>query len=665
MQDKIPYRQIHMDFHTNREIPAVGARFHAGEFVATLKAAHVNSINLFAKCHHGMYYYPTQIGTMHPTLTFDLFGEQIKACRENGLRAVAYTCVAWNEDWADRHPEWLCVTYDGLRGNKRPFETGYVKWNSLCINQPAYREIIKAELREIYERYRPAGYWVDLVVAYQCVCPVCQAEMKALHMDPTDRNQVIRHDRMAEIAFCKDIYGYIKSLDPGLAVYFNSHPAALDDGIDTAASSAEKRKYFDFIDIESLPSEEWGYNHFPVSSCYVGKYATETCMMNGKFHFSWADFGSLRNRAALEYECFRALAYGAKVCVGDQLHPSGRIDPVVYGRIGEVFASIEQKEPWLHATRRVCEVGVFIVEAAGDDFKNSNLPVEGVYQVLSELHIPFDFLNQQDPLEEYRLLILPDCFVPTEELAERLNKFVCRGGKVLATGRSGIVDGKFLLDFIQAEYVGESPFDTRYLRLDAAVFPAIPPIDHVLYEKGVVVRSAENALAKTVNPYFNRTYDRFCSHRQTPPCPDATEEPAIIKGQGYIYIASPLFSDYAGSRYQAHRDILRDCIHMLLDRPLLESDLPAISEVTVRKAEPFYVVHILNYVIQRRAKRLDTIEEVYTVPKATLRLRTGVPVAAVRLVPTGEEVAFSCEDGVVEVVLENLAGHTMLVFETR
>jgi hypothetical protein len=23
--------------------------------------------NLFAKCHHGMYYYPTKIGTMHPT----------------------------------------------------------------------------------------------------------------------------------------------------------------------------------------------------------------------------------------------------------------------------------------------------------------------------------------------------------------------------------------------------------------------------------------------------------------------------------------------------------------------------------------------------------------------------------------------------------------------
>ena len=102
----IPFRQIHLDFHTSPLIGDIGAEFDAEEFADTLKKAHVNSINLFTKCHHGMFYYPTAIGTMHPGLTFDLFGAQMQACREHEIRALAYTCVSWNEDWAARHPEY-------------------------------------------------------------------------------------------------------------------------------------------------------------------------------------------------------------------------------------------------------------------------------------------------------------------------------------------------------------------------------------------------------------------------------------------------------------------------------------------------------------------------------------------------------------------------------
>ena len=64
----IPMRQIHLDFHTSPFIPEVGYDFDADEFTDILKKAHVNSINLFAKCHHGMYYYPTHLGTQHPGL---------------------------------------------------------------------------------------------------------------------------------------------------------------------------------------------------------------------------------------------------------------------------------------------------------------------------------------------------------------------------------------------------------------------------------------------------------------------------------------------------------------------------------------------------------------------------------------------------------------------
>ena len=70
-----PSRQVHLDFHTSESIPDVGELFDKGEFQTALKLGHVNQINVFAKCHHGMSYYPTKIGVVHPGLNRDFTGE--------------------------------------------------------------------------------------------------------------------------------------------------------------------------------------------------------------------------------------------------------------------------------------------------------------------------------------------------------------------------------------------------------------------------------------------------------------------------------------------------------------------------------------------------------------------------------------------------------------
>ena len=86
--------------------------------------------------------------------------------------------------------------------------------------------------------------------------------------------------------------------------------------------------------------------------------------MTGRFHTTWGDFGGLRNRAALEFECFQALAHGAGCSIGDQLHPRGRLDPAVYQRIGEIYTEVEHREPWIHGTCALPDVGVLTVNGA-------------------------------------------------------------------------------------------------------------------------------------------------------------------------------------------------------------------------------------------------------------------------------------------------------------
>ena len=665
---KMPYRQIHVDFHTSPLIPDVASSFDAGEFTDTLREAHVNSVNLFAKCHHGMYYYPTKLGTQHPGLNgFDLFGAQIRACREAGIRSVAYTCAAWNEDTASRHPEWLCLNREGLRGNKKPFSCGYTSWNTLCINQPDYKALLKQELFEIWDNYRPDGFWIDIVNGYQCVCDHCREEMLLAGMDPENPSDVARHDRMIEIRFCREFYTYLKTLDPKLQVYFNNMPYSLDDAANEAVSSVSKRKYFDFIDIESLPSEDWGYDHFPIAAAYVNKYDAPLTMMNGKFHMSWGDFGSIRSQAALEYECFRALAFGAGCNIGDQMHPTGRLDRNVYRKIGEVYRQVEAKEPWCTGTRPVSEVGVFIASNPVRP-EEPSLIENGVYRVLTELHIPFRFLNRKDSFDQCRLLILPDCFVPDAALAKRHDAFTASGGKLLLTGRSGFdpETGSSLLQDLHARFLGKSPYSVRYLRPDPEIFPKILPMDHVLYEPGYCIEPAlqEDPAARTIAgiipPYFERNYRHFCSHRQTPPAPVPAAEAGIFTSGNCICISSPLFTDYMINGYLTHRDLIGRCIGLLLENPLLLTDLPSVTEVTIREKENALIVHLLNYVCRKKCRKLETVEDLYYVPECQIRIRLDEKPETVRLVPEEKDIPFTYSSGYVEITPGMVSGHTMI-----
>ncbi len=100
-------RQVYLGFHTSPHIPDVVSEFNAKAFAATMKRAHVNSVTVFAKCHHGMCYYPTQNGVSHPAIEKrDLLGDQIEALHREGIRAPIYTTIVWEENVAQRFPEW-------------------------------------------------------------------------------------------------------------------------------------------------------------------------------------------------------------------------------------------------------------------------------------------------------------------------------------------------------------------------------------------------------------------------------------------------------------------------------------------------------------------------------------------------------------------------------
>jgi hypothetical protein len=661
MMTTLATRQVHLDFHTSPHIPGVGADFDAAEFVRTLQAARVNSITVFAKCHHGYSYYPSAIGTPHPQLQRDLLGEMLTACHQAGIRAPIYTTVVWDELAWQTHPEWRQVTPDGrVAGpSNTPLKPG---WKNLCMNS-GYADYVIAQIEEILDRYDGDGLFIDIVryIGAACVCATCLAQIVEQGVEPEDLNQLRAFTLAAERRFMDRVTAAIRAKKPEQTIFYNSR---LRMGWDSDVCNRPELDNFTHLEIESLPGGFWGYDHFPMYVRYFQTFPRELLAMTGRFHTTWGDFGGLRNRAALEFECFQALAHGAAISIGDQLHPRGRLDPAVYARIGEVYAQVERYEPWCFDTVALADIAV--LSANIDPWETIiNESDRGALHVLEQLKQQFHFVDTGADLAPYAVVILPDAVPVDAALAGRLRDYLAAGGSLLISDRSGLdaATGDFALtDQIGVRYQGPAPFAPDYLALEPALADRIEPMSHICELPGALITAAPGAevLARSGAPYFNRTWRHFNSHQYTP-MDAVTDEPLIVQNGRALYVARPLFREYAESARRVHKQVLANCLARLLPRPCVgANNLPSTAIVTVRRQQADLMVHVLHYVHQRRGQGLDVIEDVLPLHDVTLSVRAARRPDSVLLLPDAQPVEWEWQDGYVRLTLPRVDGYALV-----
>jgi hypothetical protein len=660
---ELPFRQIHLDFHTSPHIPDVGVDFDPEAFVATLAAAHVDSVTVFAKCHHGYSYYPTAVGTQHPHLRRDLLGEMLAACHAAGIRAPIYTTVTWDElAWAS-HPEWRQVAPSGQVAGvvDSPLKPG---WKNLCLNT-GYADYVLAQLAEVFDRYQVDGVFVDIVryIGNPCICATCLAEMLAHGVAPDDPAALAQFALAAERRFMARVTALVRSRQPQASLFYNSR---LRMTADPQLGNRPELDNFTHLEIESLPGGFWGYDHFPL---YVRAFQTfdrPLLAMVGRFHTSWGDFGGLRNRAALEFECFQALAHGAGCSIGDQLHPRGRLDAAVYKRIGAVYAEVERREPWCVETAPLPEIGVLTTNAgAGTHGALMSMSDVGSLHMLEQLKHQFQYIDSGADFSAYAVVVLPDAVAVDVALAARLREYVGAGGSLLITGESGFDEhsGTFhLADLMGVKYLGPAPYAPDYLIPDPA-WDALPDeVAPVCEQQGVRLAAQAGALilARSGAPYFNRTWEHFCSHLYTPL--DGVADDALVVQHGcVITIARPLFREYAETARVPHRQIVDACLRRLLPAPRVGAhSLPSTAVVTVRQQHADLIVHVLHYVPQRRGRHLDSVEDILPLHEVKLCVRTTRQPRHVRLVPQELVIDATWSDGYVCFVIPRVNGYQIV-----
>lgn len=673
-------RQIHLDFHTSADIPGVGADFDPGEFAATLKSAHVNSVTTFAMCHHGMCYYPSRVAPMHPSLKFDLLGAQIEAMHGVGIRCPIYLTVAWNVSAAQRHPEWHQRTFDGKIVGGDITEAG---WPWLCVGADggAYADELLAQTEEIMDRYGDAcdGFFYDIVMYHRdgCVCVSCLKQLRAAGLDPLNAEHRRQNNHVTARHFLKRASDLIRSRLPSASIFFNSR---------WGAHFADEQEYYTQVEIESLPTGGWGYGFYPLWSRYGRHFGRPMLGMTGRFHRSWADWGGLKHPDALNFEVGGILANGGAVSIGDQLHPSGRLSKPVYDVIGGVFAGVAAMEPFCVGAQAATDVALLLLNPDADKANQSvagivletSDAVEGAAKMLMECHAQFDVITERTcaDFSRYACLVIPDFAIAGPETVERLRDFVRGGGKILLSHRALLSGDNFALaGEMGLDYVGAATSVPDYF---AVTDPGLqgpvvhPDFWYSLYE-GPTCRVSPHPDTRILGwareTYFNRTPEQFCSHGFTPPVADADSEnryPAILQHGNVIYLYGAFFAAYQRHGALTLREVVKSCLARLLPEPLLATNAPAQAEVTVtyQKEAVRHCVYVVNYSPQRRSTRhIEILDSPVPLRDVEIRLRRCEPTSRVFLALSGETLPFVVAGETVSVTVPRVDAYAAVVFE--
>ena len=661
------FRQIHLDFHTSEKIADIGSQFDPDEFADTLVKARVNSINCFARGHHGYAYYDTKKfpERRHPHLTRELLREQIEACHKRDIWVPIYITVQWDQFTALQHPEWLVLNENGApvtssAGHTTSFyQPGFYRF--LCLNSP-YVDFLKEFTKDVIDSLPCDGTWFDIVQPMDCSCRTCRAEMEERGLDPADQTQRLEFGREVLNRFKNEMSAFVRQHSSDCVIFYNA--GHINPSVKPALGA------YTHFELESLPSGGWGYLHFPVAQRYARTLGKDCVGMTGKFHTAWGDFHSFKNQTALEYECFQMLAMGAKVCVGDQLHPEGKICEYTYELVGSVYEQIEKKEPWCTDAQPLSDIGVLTPEEFLDQWKGITIPkaMMGVTRILQEGGHQFDIIDSEADFSTYCVLILPDEIPVSAALAKKLQAYLADGGAVLASHKSGLnPEGTaFALEEWGVSYKGDAPYNPDFIVPGEKIGAGLNPTEHVMYLRGLEVsaNAGSAVLAQVKVPYFNRTHEHFCSHRHTPSS-GKIGYPGIVKTGRVIYFAHPIFTQVQDNSPRWCKRLLLNALDMLLPEPLLRHNGPSsiLTTLNEQPAQNRTVLHLLHYIPERRNDSFDVIEDVIPLFDVNVSVRASKSVGKVTCVPEMLPMNFEQRDGRVGLTLPKLAGHQMIVLE--
>jgi hypothetical protein len=598
---------------------------------------------------------------MHPGLEFNLLEQQIEACREIDVRCPIYISAGLDERMAAERPDWVLMDQQGSIGNPLA-----AQWHRMRFNS-GYLDFLCAQIEEVVRLWPDNdGIFLDIVAARPDYARETLIEMKGMGLDPESAEDMEQYSQHVLKLYYNRTGAAVRSVRKDTPVFQN--------GGNVPVGAREFNSYNSHFELESLPTGGWGYNHFPISARYVITQPRDFLGMTGKFHTKWGEFGGFKRLRALQYECASMLASGAKCSIGDQLHPNGLMNPDTYTLIGKAYEGVAQKEPWcdnVSSAARIAVISAVPNQSRWRGHLERCLADEGACKMLLELHLPFDLLDEHAEWGGYHLAILPEGLKLTQPMAEKAEAFLNNGGRIIAAA-DALIDpdkGGFRIN-PGGVLQGRSSHPVEYIEPVPGTFGNVPVqsplvIHSAAYE--VDPRPEAVVFAKRRLPYFDRTWEHFCSHQHAPESPEPAT-PAILGNRQLIWFAHDFFSAYNTIGQPLFRDLFEQAVDWLLGdaRPVRTVNLPTSARLNILKQTDAerYVLHLLfaptRLAGEFNGKPIEIIEDLVPLHGTEVELLLPETIKSAKLVPQKIELPFNQESQKVSLTIPEFTCHQMI-----
>jgi hypothetical protein len=654
-------------------------------------------------------FYPTEIPYHHRSAWLgnsDPLGYLVTACRKKNRTIILRTDPhATRQDMYDAHPDYIAVTADG---KKRRHWANPELWVT-CALGPYNFEFMTTVMREIMQRYQPEGIFSNRWAGHGvCFCEHCKknfnnatglnlddlapklntnassvngGEPKDINLDPTYQKWMDwQTSRLKDLWFLWD--GEIRKLKSNARFIPNGFPDKLLTG-----------KYADFFFADQQGRRgvipPWA-NAKGAKELRAGmgmKPLINIFSVGIEDEFRWKD--SVQSDAELKIWMAEGVANGMKPCFvkfGGYIY-----DKRWMNAVENMYQKYYRAEKYLRNTSSMARVGLVYSQQTDQKYggkswqENKRDHSLGMYHALVEHRIPFDAVNDQlldeEHLKNYKLLILPNIALLSDQQCEQLRQFVQRGGSVVATFETSLYDenGNPRNNFGLSELFGVSfdrsvdgPMKNSYLRLKS---------DPKTNQFHPVLNGLENAyrIINTIYQVNVKTDQEFPSPvTLVPTYPDLPMEDVYTRtgdtsirelylrefGKGRIaYMPGDIDRSYWQIMSSDHGQLLANTIRWALNEdPVADVKGPGVIDVAVWRQKNSMTVHVVNLTNPMLMKG-SFRELLPTHAEVSVKLPENKKVSAIRLLMADSAASFNNSNDRIVVKVPVITDHEIIAID--
>lgn len=619
-------KRIMFDMHLCGWHPKILSKFDAKQMVDNVERAGAEALVVWAKDHWGLSFYPTKVGIVHPRLgQIDVVGQLLEQCKERGISFVAYYSVGTDAAICSRNPNWVIKDVNGEPAYKPESRISWDFYHQMpCINSP-YRDYALEQIREITANYEIDGFWLDMTFygfkSVYCYCEHCERlyhEMtgdqipRVLNFGSPEFQKWYRWRRDVWMRFLKEAREDIKGTRPDVAVTHNFWSNA--NTIWRWGLPFESNVIDDYLSVEAhFP----GHLNVSIAPRLLRATGKPFEVLVTRYTHMW-DWG-IKPLEQLIAESIISVANGGAICINDHPTAEGRIYPIVYDRIKEVFNRIDSLKDYLSDVTPLRYSAILYSEVTKDLYGAEKLQeysgcFNGVFKAMLEAHVPLDILEADtltpERLKDYKVIVLPNYACMSDNVARTVDRFVSEGGGLIATFDSSLYTeerqfrGSFGLRSIPAEYLDKLPYNYTFVQFqDKDDFTDEVEIDIPisLKERSVKIMPTARSSGYVVYPATTgEDVQHLITHPPIPPPGKISKFPAIAYKEDTgrsVYFASKVGSSYALHSTRACARLLRNTLFWAGGTPDVKVVGPSSVEAIFnrQKRTGRVVIHLVNF----------------------------------------------------------------------